>query len=86
MQPSELPKKNSIPIRVSKTTMKTEAQLARTELELRALDDAFAMMRYLGFGPQTDTWKRHCEELDYKIFDALKTREFWHNNPNYKFG
>jgi len=65
--------------------MKTEAQLARTEMELNAIDNAREMMRYLGFSPHNgDTWKRHCEELNYKLVDELKRGEFWLNNPNYK--
>lgn len=67
--------------------MKTEAQLARTEMELRAVDSALSMMRYLGFSPKNgDTWKRHCEELDWKLGDALRTGEFWLANPDHKFG
>jgi hypothetical protein len=46
--------------------LKTEAQLARTELEWKALDATFSTLRYLGFSPKTDTWKRYLGELEYQ--------------------
>lgn len=66
--------------------MKTEAQMARMELEFRALDAAFSTMRYLRFGPQHNTWQQYCEKLSSQIFIELKTEEFYYNNPDYKFG
>ena len=56
--------------------MKTEAQLARTELELNAIDAAYAMMRHLGYRPGHDTWKAYCQRLSYKLSDALSTNEY----------
>ena len=62
--------------------IKTEAQLARTELELNAIDSAYSMMRYLQFNPKNDTWSRHLQALNDKIVDALERAEFWAANPN----
>ena len=66
---------------------KTDAQLARTELELHAIDAAIGEMRYLGYSPHYgDTWKRHCEAFNSKLADAIRRGEFWQANPDYKFG
>ncbi len=60
--------------------MKTEHQLARTELELRAIDYTYAEMRRLDFRPPHDTWKRYCREVSYKLADALMVAEYREKN------
>jgi hypothetical protein len=66
--------------------LKTDKQLARTELELRAVDSAYDTLRYLGFRPKQDTWSSYCRNLGYKLHEALERAEFWEKNPDYKFG
>lgn len=62
--------------------IKTDSQLARTELELGAIDSALGMLRYLdyrpmdGWGRLQDSWKKYCHALDSKLADEhhrLKT-------------
>jgi len=65
---------------------KTEAELARSDLELNAVDSAYSEMRYLGYRPKQDTWSSYCRALNYKLADALERREFWQTNPNYRMG
>lgn len=54
------------------TIMKTEAQLERTVQELAAIDNAYCMMRYLGYNPKQDTWKSYILGLNSKLGDELQ--------------
>lgn len=56
--------------------MKTEHQLARTELELCAINSAYNMIRYLGYCPKQDSWKSYCKAVNDKLNDALYTAEY----------
>lgn len=64
--------------------IKTDAQLARTELELDAIDSALSMLRYLdyrpknGFGQSQDSWKGYCQALDSKLADAHSRLKHFH--------
>lgn len=55
--------------------MRTEAQIARVDLEFRAIDNAYNKMHYLKFSPKTDAWKYYCQELGYKLADELSALE-----------
>lgn len=61
------------------TNIKTESQLARTELELQALDRAYSMVRYLGFSPKHDSWKSYCYRLNKKIAEEIEVSEYFAN-------
>ena len=64
---------------------KTEAQLARTELELAAIDGTYSYLRYLEYRPKNDNWKKYLSALESQLIYEIKTREFWANNPNYSY-
>lgn len=55
--------------------MKTEAQLARTELELSAVDSTFGTLRYLDYNPRTDSWTKYLKALEDTLSRELRTRE-----------
>jgi len=59
--------------------MKAEQQLVRTELELHAIDSAYAMIRYLGYRPGQDSWKAYCHTVNNKLSDAIYRAEYWEN-------
>lgn len=61
--------------------MKTEAQLARTELELRAVDSVYDQLRYLGYRPGQDSWKSYCRFIGSKLDEELSTREYLEKYP-----
>ena len=66
--------------------MKTDTELDRVAVEFAAIDNAYSMLRYLGYSPKNDSWKAYCRALGSKLSDELHTSEFWQKNPNYKFG
>ena len=66
--------------------MKTEAQLARTELELSALDRAYAQMRYLNYNPKTDKWSTYLKHLESNISAELSILEHFAKYPEHRFG
>lgn len=43
----------------------------RLVAELRALESARAELRYLGYGPRTDTWRSHCAAFGRRLADAM---------------
>lgn len=49
----------------------TEARMARLDAEFRAIDDARAMMQYLGYGPRTDSWSAHCARMGRELDRTL---------------
>ena len=65
--------------------IKTEEQLARTELEWRALDSAISKVKYF-HSSYNYSWKVYCSDMASAIEEALVHAEFWHNHPDYKFG
>lgn len=65
---------------------KTDAELARTELELNAVSSAYADIRYLGYRPGQDTWSSYCQAVNFKLADAIKRGEFWAANPDHRLG
>jgi hypothetical protein len=56
--------------------MKTEQQLIRTELELRAIDSVYSELRYLGYRPKQDTWKAYCKAVNSKLSAAIDYAEY----------
>jgi hypothetical protein len=66
--------------------MKTEQQLARTELELRAIDVAYAELHYLDYRPKHDSWSKYLRALGSKLSEALQHGEFHAKNPGYRIG
>jgi hypothetical protein len=67
--------------------MKTEAQLARTELELNSVSDALTRVHYyirprdIGIGG-CDTWHSYCQMLESKLVDEIHKREVDERYPN----
>ena len=60
--------------------MKTEAQLARTELELNAVDGALVSTHYYirprDFKSGVDNWHSYCRMLEGKLLDEMNCREY----------
>ena len=65
---------------------KTEAQLDRTDLELRAVDAARSHVRYLDYRPGQDSFKAHLRAYENALCDSIEVQEFHLAHPNYKFG
>lgn len=65
--------------------IKTEQQLARTELEWHALDSAISEVKYFHTSAKY-SWKTYCQDMGSAIDRALQRAEFWRDNPDYKFG
>ncbi len=67
--------------------MKTEAQLARAELELSAIDSVLGHLRYLGYHPRNgDTWTKYCQALDSYLGYELNRAEYWSKHSSQNFG
>ena len=56
--------------------LKTEAQLARTELELNAVSRALHTTHFL-YHAREDTWKQYLRCLEDKLIEAIHIEEYY---------